>query len=257
MKVKICVAQYEVPESTRNSIKKLNQVTRQAVGKGVKLLVAPETAIGMLGDVKSDAPNCLPDLINIAKQNKIYIATSFYIKEKGKFYNQGYIVSDSGEVVNSHRKIYLAPPEKEQDGISQGKKLTVSKSKLGNLGMLICKDGFNKYSHFLYEKLGYKKAEIICVPTWSLGMFRPNPQEYIKALFVYGAFTSRAFVLVSGNLNKETKSFGRSLIVSPIKGVLQEGSIDKEELLIQDLDLDEVKEARKFDSWWQPKKRLI
>ncbi|MFC1790371.1 carbon-nitrogen hydrolase family protein [Patescibacteria group bacterium] len=256
-RIKVAVAQYEVPGSTKDSIKKLNQVASLAEKKEAKLLVAPETAIGMLGDVKSSGRDCLPDLQEAARKNNINIATSFYIKEKDKFYNQGYIVSNSGEVINSHRKIYLAPPEREQDGISPGKKLTVSKSRLGNLAMLICKDGFNKYSHFLYKKLGQQKTDIVCLPTWSLGMFKPSTQEYIKALFVYGAFTSRAFVLVSGNLNKETKSFGRSLIVSPIKGVLKEGSSDKEELLVQDLDLNEPKRARRFDSWWQPKKRVL
>jgi len=38
---------------------------------------------------------------------------------------------------------------------------------------------------------------------------------------------------------------------------LKEGSPDKEEILIEELDLEEVKKAREFDSWWQPKKRVI
>ena len=83
-----------------------------------------------------------------------------------------------------------------------------------------------------------------------------NTQEYVKALYVYGAFASRSFILVSGNLNIATNSFGRSLIVSPIRGVLKEGSINHKEILYEELDLDEVTKAREFDSWWQPKKKL-
>jgi predicted amidohydrolase len=42
-----------------------------------------------------------------------------------------------------------------------------------------------------------------------------------------------------------------------VTGVLQEGSTDKEEILIQEIDLDEVKRIREFDSWWQPEKRIV
>ena len=80
--------------------------------------------------------------------------------------------------------------------------------------------------------------------------------EYVKSLYTYGALISRSYVLMSGNLNKSTESFGRSLIISPITGVLQEGSTDKEEILLQEIDLSEVKRIREFDSWWQPKEQI-
>jgi predicted amidohydrolase len=123
--------------------------------------------------------------------------------------------------------------------------------------MLICKDGFNKYSHFLYEKFNELGAEVICIPSWSLTWDEMNTQEYIKALYVYGAFASRAFVLVSGNLNVSTGSFGRSLIVSPVNGVLKEGSVNHKEILVDELDFSEVVRAREFDLHWQPEKRII
>lgn len=256
MKVKVGVAQYEVPLSTDDSIKKLTKVAASASFFNVKILVAPETAIGMLGDVKEAARDYLPELVNITKQNKIYISSSFYQKDGDEFYNQGFVVSDKGEVVIKHRKIYLAPPEREEDGISPGSTLDLKNTEFGNLGMLICKDGFNDYSHFLYQKYNELKADIICIPTWSLTFKELNTQEYIKTLFTYGAFTSRAFVLVSGNLNVPTGSFGRAMIISPIRGVITEGSTNHEELLVEELDLDEVVNARKFHSWWQPKAKV-
>ncbi|MBI4130401.1 carbon-nitrogen hydrolase family protein [Candidatus Roizmanbacteria bacterium] len=230
MKLNVAVSQYKIPEKVEDSIEKLDEIAAQAAKQNVQLLVAPETAIGAL----------------------VAIATTFYTTDNSRYYNQGYIVSSTGEILHTHRKIYLAPPERDTDGISAGNNVAVSKTPLGNLSMLICKDGFNRFSHFLYEKLNKLGAEIICIPTWSLGWDEMKTDEYVNSLFVYGAFASRAFVLVSGNLNKETKSFGRSLIVSPIRGVLQKGSRDKEELFIADIDLEEVKKARAFDSWWQP-----
>lgn len=255
MKQKVAVAQYKVPLSIENSISKLSEIADRASKDGVQLLVAPETSIGMLADVKSVGKDYLSDLRMICRSCEIAIATSFYSEDKGKYVNQGYIVSPEGEVLHSHKKIYLAPPEKDNDGIQSGKTLGVSDTTLGKLGMLICKDGFNKYSHFLYEKFGEENVEVVCIPTWSIVWDEMDTSEYVKGLFVYGAFSSRSFVLVTGNLNKG--SFGRSLIISPIKGVLQEGSQDKEELLIEEIDLDEVKKAREFDEWWQPRKNIL
>lgn len=108
----------------------------------------------------------------------------------------------------------------------------------------------------MYERFNQLGVEIICIPTWSLSWKEINNQEYVKALYVYGAFASRAFILMSGNLNVSSGSFGRSLIVSPIKGVLKEGSVNHKEILYDELDLDEVAKAREFDSWWQPKEKV-
>lgn len=258
MKLKVAVLQYECPEDVDNSIKKLDEMVFKASQSGARLVVAPETSIGMLGDVKTLGTDYLPELIKIAKKHKVFLSTSFYKKENNEIFNQGYIISDEVEVVLEHKKVYLAPPEKDEQKITSGNNITSKLTKIGKLGMLICKDGFTKYSHFMYEKFNELGTEIICAPTWSIGWKNTvGNDEYVKGLYTYGAFISRSYVLMAGNLNKSTESFGRSLIISPVTGVLQEGSTDKEEILIQEIDLDEVKRIREFDSWWQLEKRII
>jgi predicted amidohydrolase len=254
MKIKVAVLQYEVPEEIDASFKKLDELTMQASWAGAQLIVAPETSVGMVKEVKESGVDYFPRLSEISKKHEVYLATSFYTKDKEKFYNQGHIISPDGKSVVSHRKLYLAKPEFD-DGVVTGDSLEVAETEVGKLGMLICKDGFNKYSHFLYDKFNNLEAEIICIPTWSLSWKEMNTQEYIKSLYVYGSFASHAFILVSGNLNMSTNSFGRSLIVSPVRGVLKEGSTNRKEILYEELDLDEVKKAREFDSWWQPKQK--
>ncbi len=254
MKIKVAVLQYDVPESTDTSFKKLDEMVGNAVWSGAKLVVAPETAVGNVKDLK-EGVDYLPRLSELAQKHKVYLATSYFRLENDKIYNQGVIISTEGKPVLSHKKIYLAKPEVDEDKVNPGDKLEVAQTDIGLLGMLICKEGFNKFSHFLYDNLNARGVEIICIPTWSLGWSEMDTQEYIKALYVYGAFASRAYVLMSGNLNKSSKSFGRSLIVSPIRGVLKEGSIDHKEILTEEIDLSEVEKARKFDSWWQPQKK--
>jgi len=256
MKVKVAVLQYDVPEESDTSFKKLNEMILQAGWAGARLIVAPETAVGEVGELKEKDIDYFSRLAEIAKKHSVFLATSFYTKKDGKFYNQGHIISPEGKSVVSHRKMYPAKPEIENIGVVAGTSLEVKKTEIGKLGMLICKDGFNKYSHFLYDKFNSLGIEIICIPTWSIGWKEMNTEEYVKALYVYGAFTSRSFILMSGNLNMSFNSYGRSLIVSPIKGILKEGSSNHKEILYEELDLDEVAKARKFDSWWQPKKKI-
>jgi predicted amidohydrolase len=256
MKVKVAVLQYDVPDDSGASFKKLDEMVSQAAWGGARLVVAPETAVGEVGELKDKNIDYLPRLSEIAKRHGVYLSTSFYTKKDGKYYNQGHIISPQGKSVVEHKKIYPAKPEVENIGVVAGDKLEAMETEIGKLGMLICKDGFNKYSHFLYEQFNDLGAEIICIPTLSIGWKEINTQEYVKAYIICGAFTSRAFLLRSGSLNISFNSFGRSLIVSPINGVLKEGSIASREILMEELDLDEVKKAREFDSWWQPKKRV-
>lgn len=257
MNIKVAVLQYDCPEKSKASISKLDEMLSKAVKLGVQLVVAPETAIGDIEEVKQTGIDYFPKLSSLVKKHRVYLATSYYRKDSKGYINQGYIINPSGEPILDYAKIYPAKPEVENIGVVAGKEVSAVDTEIGKLGMLICKDGFNKYSHYLYKKLNELGVDIVCIPTWSIGWKEMNTQEYMKSLYVYGAFASRAFVLMSDCINKMFNSYGRSLIVSPIEGVLKEGSTDKEEILIQELDLDEVKKARRFDSWWQPKAKII
>jgi predicted amidohydrolase len=257
MKTIIAVLQYDVPEKTNDSFVKLDEMVNKAVKLGARLVVAPETAIGDGIEVKETGVDYFSRLAELAYKHRVYLSTSFYRKIDIGMINQGYIIDPDGKSLLEYKKIYPAKPEVENLSVVAGNEIRVVETEIGKLGMLICKDGFNRYSHFLYEKLGELGAEIICIPSWSIGWKEMNTQEYFKSLYVYGSFASRAYVLMSDCTNTMFNSFGRSLIVSPIRGVLKEGSIDKEEILIEELDLDEVKKARQFDSWWQPKSRKV
>jgi predicted amidohydrolase len=254
MKVRVAVLQYDVPEDTDTSFKKLDELVGNAVWSAVKLVVAPETAVGNIKELTKET-DYLKRLAEISQKHNIYLATSYYNLDKGKIYNQGVIIDPEGKNILSHKKIYLAIPEVE-DKVIPGDKIETTQTDIGKLGMLVCKDGFNRYSHFLYDKLNDLGVEIICIPTWSLGWKEMDTQEYVKALYVYGSFASRAFILMSGNLNMSTKSFGRSLIISPVRGVLKEASKDHKEILVEELDLNEVSRTREFDSRWQSKRKV-
>lgn len=256
MIIKVAVLQYDVPYNTEESIQALEEMLAKAEWMGAKLVVAPETAIGNFKEVKEKSDNYLPRVKELVKKYQLYFSSSFYQNNKKKIFNQGYLFNPEGETVLEYKKIYPAKTEID-DGVSSGSKLDMADTPIGKVGMLICKDGFNRYSHFLYEKFYELQTDIVCIPTWSISWKEISTVEYIKHMFVYGSCLSRSYILVAGNTNRNTGSFGRSLIINPITGVIKEGSTDKKEILITDVDLNDVENARKFDSWWQPKKRLL
>lgn len=254
IKIKIAVAQYEIPESANEALKKVNDVLENAHNENVELIVLPETAIGNLGSIDKIDNEYMNEFCNLAKKYKLSVSTSLYVKENQNIYNRGIIVSQEGKVILKHDKIYLASPENNNHKIKEGNNLNVVNVSNINIGMLVCKDGFNKYSHNLYSQFNAKNTKIICAPTWSITWSNMPTQKYIRTSFEYGAFISRSFVLVAGNTNKG--SFGESMIINPIKGIIKMGSVNKEELLMEIINLDDVQKAREFDKVWQPGKQI-
>ena len=75
---------------------------------------------------------------------------------------------------------------------------------------------------------------------------------------------SDIYICLSGNVQNEIttkggetlKAFGHAMIICPLRGVLKEGSEDKEEILYKTLEPKYLKEIRDYDKIWQPKDRL-
>ena len=255
MKVKVAVLQYEVPEGTDASFVKLDEMVGNAVWSGAKLVVAPETAVGNVKELNAETDH-LSRLCELSNKHKVFLSTSFYSKKKGEVYNQGYIISPEGKPILSHKKIYIADCDKNKAPVKEGNKLEVADTPIGKLAMLICRDGFNKHSYFLYDKLNKLGADIICVPAKSVGIKEVDLGEYARANFVYGSFTSRAYVLISNSSSSSNYPHIGSMIISPNEGVVKEAVVDRKEILVEELDLNEVSRTREFDSRWQPKEKV-
>lgn len=72
MKVKVAVLQYDVPEKTGDAVVKLDEMVENAAG-GAGLIVAPETAIGEVGEVKETGVDYLSHLTALAKKHGICV----------------------------------------------------------------------------------------------------------------------------------------------------------------------------------------
>lgn len=250
----INVCQYSIPDTSRETLEKIEEICQRYSEKS-DIVLLPEYCAGITKDIKKGF-SALEEIKKIAKKYCIHLAGAVIRKENSKLFNVGFLISDEGESLLEYKKTYLAPPEYEQDGISAGNTLRIATTKFGKTAMLICKDTFNKYSEDLYLALRDKQPDIVLVPTWSLLWEERNTIDYIRNSLVRGSYLTNAYFFVSGNLNKETKSFGHSMIINPLEGLVKEGSRDKEEYLTEKVSFNLLRKVRNFEEWWQPKERL-
>ena len=96
-----------------------------------------------------------------ARKSGMHIVTSLYLAIDGKSYNCGLLFNDSGELAGLYKKVHLPAGEEIQN--SPGDEFKVFKTKLGEIGILICYD-----LHFpeSARELALMGAELIAYPTW-------------------------------------------------------------------------------------------
>lgn len=250
----ITVCQYSVPGASKETLEKIEEICQRYSAKS-DIVLLPEYCAGTTEDIKKGF-NAFEEVKELAKKYRIHLSGAVIRKEDSRLYNVGFLISDEGKPILEYKKIYLAPPEYEQDGISTGRTLRIATTKFGKTSVLICKDTFNKYSEGLFLALRDVQSDIVLVPTWSLFWEERNTIDYIRNSLIRGSYLTNAYFFVSGNLNEETGSFGHSMVINPRDGLIREGGRDKEEFLTERVSFGLLKRVRSFDQRWQPKKRL-
>jgi predicted amidohydrolase len=91
-------------------------------------------------------------------------------------------------------------------------------------------------------------AEFVVIPKFSI-LYRPISPFAVKSWLSAHCFWNRFYVLCASSVGHALpiRSFGHSLIICPERGVLKEGSEQKEELLRADLDTKILIEATNYD----------
>ncbi len=210
------------------------------------LLVMPELAnsgylfssIKETESVSEEIPNgeFCRTLKEIANYKNAFIVSGLCEKAEGKLYNSCILVSPNGEI-NTYRKTHLFLEEKLffTPG-DTGLNVFEISGKFGNvkIGMMICFDWIFPEAA---RTLALKGAQIIAHPS-NLVL------EYCQKAMFTRAIENRVFTITANrigadnNINKSKELFftGQSVIVDPKGNYLAEGSKDKEEISIVDID---------------------
>ena len=183
------------------------------------------------------------------KYNMVIIVPIYEIEMTGVYYNTAAVIDADGTYLGKYRKNHI-PQVKgfwEKFFFKPGNLgYPVFKTRYGNVGVYICYD-----RHFPdgARCLGLNGAEIIFNPSATVA----GLSEYIwKVEQPAHAVANGYFVCAINRVGTETpwnigEFYGSSYVVNPKGQIISCASRDKDELLICDINLDEIKEVR--DLW--------
>jgi predicted amidohydrolase len=165
----------------------------------------------------------------------------------GNRYNTSLLVSPTGEVVQSYRKIHLfdvtVPGAEfhESDVISPGTRTAVADLEgFGRLGFSICYD--LRFPE-LYRRLALDGAQIVVVPAAFTA--RTGPPHW-EVLLRARAIENQVFVVAAGQTGASDDKLawhGHSMVVDPWGTVVAQAG-DGEHVVLADIDLDELRQVR-------------
>ena len=260
MKFKIAVVQFEIKQfSPKKNLSKAEQFVKKAATSEAKIIVFPEDFITgpINGKVEfADSKNKYRKFFqNLAKKYKIDIVPGSIIeKNKTGFYNTTYYIDAKGKVKSKYRKINLWHPEKKY--LNPGNKISIVNTKFGKIGLIICWDLIFPE---VFRNMAKRGVDIVICPSYwtfedaSIGLKYDKKSEtkLVDALCVSRAFENEIILVYcnpAGNIilpKFKGKILGHSQITVPFKGAIKRLKHNREEMFIQEVDTNILKDAEK------------
>ena len=254
-KIKLSLCQMNVIDNKEDNVKTASLMIDESVSKNADFIVLPEMfncpysndKFIEYGEEEKDSYT-LNKISLLAKKNNVYIlAGSIPEKDNGKLYNTSYLFDKAGNIIAKHRKMHLFDIDvkgkitfKESDVLTAGDSFTIAETDFGKIGIGICYD------------IRFPELARVMVENGALILFYPGAfnmttgPAHWELLFRSRALDNQVFCVgVAPALNKDASyhSFGHSIIASPWGEIIAEAS-EKENLILCEIDLDEIKKVR-------------
>ena len=254
-KIKLSLCQMNVIDNKEDNVKTASLMIDESVSKNADFIVLPEMfncpysndKFIEYGEEEKDSYT-LNKISLLAKKNNVYIlAGSIPEKDNGKLYNTSYLFDKEGNIIAKHRKMHLFDIDvkgkitfKESDVLTAGDSFTIAETDFGKIGIGICYD------------IRFPELARVMVENGALILFYPGAfnmttgPAHWELLFRSRALDNQVFCVgVAPALNKDASyhSFGHSIIASPWGEIIAEAS-EKENLILCEIDLDEIKKVR-------------
>ena len=253
--VKLALCQMNVVDDKEKNIEKATAMINQAVNENSNFIVLPEMFNCPYSNEKfieyceeEQTSKTLSKISSLASENTVYIlAGSIPEKEEDKLYNTSYLFDKSGEIIAKHRKMHLFDIDvkgkiyfKESDVLTAGDNFTIAQTEYRKIGIGICYD-------IRFPELARIMSEMGALILFYPGAFNltTGPAHW-ELLFKSRALDNQLYCVgVAPALNKDASyhSYGHSIITNPWGDVIAEAS-EKEELIIREIDLCEIKKIR-------------
>ena len=262
-KIKICAVQFTVYPDFSKNISRAGQFFKKAGRNNCDVICFPEAFLtGPLSREKYNPKVPLESKRIFSELSKNYglhsIMGSVMEKINNNFYNVSYLFDDKGRIAGNYKKNHLT--REEMKYFKPGSEVQVFRTKIGNIGIQICRD-------LLYpeitRRLMLKNAEIVFCPSfWSAKSssydwiynnkyFKNKMPKEVDALVSARAIESHAifvYVNAAGNFNSKAgknRLLGRTQIALPFYGTTDMLSHNKEGILMKEINLGIVRDAKK------------
>ena len=254
-KIKLALCQMNVVDNKEKNLETASLMIAESASQNADFIILPEMFNCPYSNEKfieyaevEDDSLTLNKISSLAKSNDTYIlAGSIPEKENEKLYNTSYLFDKNGDIIAKHRKMHLFDIDvkgkitfKESDVLTAGDDFTVPDTEFGKIGVGICYDvRFPELARIMVEN----GALMLIYP----GAFNmtTGPAHW-ELLFRSRALDNQVYCVgVAPALNKDASyhSFGHSLITNPWGEIIAEAD-EKENLIISEIDLDEIKRIR-------------
>lgn len=263
--VKIGLIQHSCGTDRQENLNKAVELIRKAASQGTQIICTQELFNGMyfpqIIDVEKynwaepvDGPTW-SRIKDLSKELGVVIICSLYEYAADGIYFNTAAVYEDGEFLGKYRKHHIpeAPQYIEKYYFTPGDTgYPVFKTKYGKIAVLICWDEwFPEPSRIV----ALKGAEIVFYPS-AIGSEPDNPgldtsQSWIDAIKAHGIHNNM-FIAAVNRVGREYATdgsgfmtfYGRSFISNPWGTILTEARTKEDEIIIQEVDLSEIKRAR-------------
>ena len=208
---------------------------------------APAMAVRRLARM---APEYEALFIRLAKETGIYIIGGTHpVFQRGKVFNAAHLFTPNGQVFRQ-KKVHLTPTESGPYQLSRGHGLYLYHTDFGNIAILVCYDvEFPEVARVMAEA----GAEILFVPACTDGREGFCRVRYCAQA---RAIENQVYVAMTGTVGNlplvpyMNTNYGQAAILTPSDyffardGIAAEGTINQEQLVVADVDLDLLDEQR-------------
>ncbi len=268
-KVKLGLVQTTAGANPEENLKRQIALLRQAADRGAQILCTQELFRSPYFCQSEDHANfglaeSIPNgpstqaLQTLAKEKGVVIVGSLFEKRaEGLYHNTAVIIDADGSYLGMYRKMHIPddPLFYEKFYFTPGDLgFRTWKTRFGKIGVLICWDQWYPEGARLTALSG---AEILFYPT-AIGWHPSEKAQYGVAQHTAWETIQRSHGVANGcyvaavnRVGHETpiggdgiQFWGQSFVSDPSGMILQKGSSDQEEVLIQEIDLARIDETR-------------
>lgn len=263
-KVRVCVAQYSVPEDYEEAIAKADIFCKIAWRLDAKVLLLPELFEGHYFCQDEDYKNfdraetiksseTLDHFREIAKQYDIVIPVSFFERAGNCYYNSVATIDTNGKIVGLYRKSHIPTGEcyEEKFYFTPGNTGFVApKTAYGRIGTAICWD---QWFPETARGLALAGAEMMLFPTaiGSEPVLPRDSRDHWRNVMIGHAAANMMPVMAANRVGTEKGKkgemtfYGSSFIADWTGKIVQQAGRDEETALVHEFDLDEIFEERR------------